>query len=79
MGLVGRGGDHPELIEQARASQGPEIDERTRDRPGQQDTLADIAGFSYRYSDGEVDGVIYVRGVRGEGTRLVLIVLIVES
>jgi hypothetical protein len=76
--IVGRGGDHPKLIEQVHASQGLEIRERTSDRQGQ-DTPSDIAGFSFRYSDGKVDGVIYVRGVRGEGTRLVLIVLIIES
>jgi hypothetical protein len=77
--IVGRGGDHPELIEQVHASQGPEIRERTSDRQGQEGTPVDIAGFSFRYSDSKVDGVIYVRGVRGEGTRLVLIVLIIES
>jgi hypothetical protein len=77
--IVGRGGDHPELIEQVRASQGTEVRERTNDRQGRDGTPVDVAGFSSRYSDGKVDGVIYVRGVRGKGARLVLIVLIVES
>jgi hypothetical protein len=77
--IVGRGGDHPEIIEQALASQGLAIREHTGDRQGQEGTLADIAGFSFRYSDGQADGAINVWGVRGEGTSLVLIVLITES
>ena len=77
--IVGRGGEHPELIEQVLAGHGPEIRERTRDRQAQPSTPVDIAGFSFRYSDGKVDGVIYVRGVRGKGARLILIVLIIES
>jgi len=35
--------------------------------------------FSCRYSDGEMDGLINVWGVQGQGTEYVLIVLIVES
>jgi hypothetical protein len=77
--ISGRGGDHPELIEQALTSQGLEIRGAESDRQGQEGGLADIAGFSFRYSDGKADGAINVWGVRGEGTRLVLIVLITES
>ena len=77
--ICGRGGDHPEHIEQALASQGLKIRGRTSDRQGQEGGPTDIAGFSFRYSDGQVDGAINVWGVRGEGTSLILIVLITES
>jgi hypothetical protein len=40
---------------------------------------AEAEYFSYRYSEGEIDGVINVWGVRGEGTSFTLIVLIIES
>jgi hypothetical protein len=77
--IRGSGGDQPELIERARASQQAEISGRTSDRQGQEGGRTDIAGFSFRYSDGQVDGAINVWGVRGEGRRLVLIVLVTES
>jgi hypothetical protein len=76
--IRGSGGDQPELIEQALASHGIEARGRNVDRR-QEDTPADVSGFSYRYSDGEADGVIYVRGVRGQGARLVLIAILVEK
>jgi hypothetical protein len=77
--ICGRGGDHPEHIEQALASQGLKIRGRTSDRQGQEGRPTDIAGFSLRYSDGKVDGVVNAWGVRGKGTSLILIVLITES
>jgi hypothetical protein len=77
--ICGRGGDHPELIEQVLASQGREIRERGSDRQGQEGVSTDLVGFSFRYSDGPVVGAVNVRGVRGEGTRFVLIVLITEG
>jgi hypothetical protein len=77
--ICGRGGDHPEHIEQALTRQGLEIRGPESDRQGQEGGSTGITGFSFRYSDGKADGAISVWGVRGEGTSLVLIVLITES
>jgi hypothetical protein len=77
--IVGRGGDHPEHIEKMLTSQGLETRGPSGDRQGQEVKLADIRGFSFRYRDGQADGAINVWGVRGEGTTLILIVLITES
>lgn len=77
--IIGRGGDHPELIEQVRAIRGTETRRPTGDHQRENDTSTDLVGFSFRYSDGRTDGAVNVWGVRGEGTKLVLIVLITES
>jgi hypothetical protein len=79
--ITGSGGDQPEIIEQALAiaSEEAEIRSRQIDHQGREGSLANITGFSFRYTDGEIDGAINVWGVRGEGTSFVLIALITES
>jgi hypothetical protein len=77
--ICGRGGDHPEHTDQALTRQGLQIRGPESDRQGQEGGSTGITGFSFRYSDGKADGAISVWGVRGEGTSLVLIVLITES
>jgi len=66
-------------IEQALTSSGAKIHGGGIDRQGPEGGLADIEYFSFRYSEGEADGVINVWGVRGEGTSFSLIVLTTES
>jgi hypothetical protein len=39
----------------------------------------DIVEFDLRYSDDEREGVVNVWGVRGQGTSLILLVVIAES
>lgn len=77
--IVGRGGDHPELIEQVLASQGLETRKPDSDRQGQEGGSTDLTGFSFRYRDGQVEGAVNVWAVPGKGTDLVLILLITES
>jgi hypothetical protein len=66
-------------IEQALTSNGAKIHGRGGDHQGPEGSPADIAYFSFRYSEGKADGVINVWGVRGEGRSFSLIVLITES
>jgi len=66
-------------IEQALTSSGAKIHGRGGDHQGPEGGPADIKYFSFRYSEGEADGVTNVWGVRGEGRSFSLIVLITES
>ena len=66
-------------IEQALTSNGAKIHGRGGGHQGPEGGPADIKYFSFRYSEGEADGVTNVWGVRGEGTSFSLIVLITES
>lgn len=79
--ITGSGGDQPELIQQALAiaGEGAEIRSRHSDHQGRDGSLTDIWGFSFRYTDGEIDGAINVWGVPSQGTSFVLIALITES
>ncbi len=75
--IHGRGGDA--VCTPLPGAPTPKIHGRGGDHQGPEGGPADRAYFSFRYSEGEADGVINVWGVRGEGTSFSLIVLITES
>jgi hypothetical protein len=79
--ITGSGGDQPELVEQALATAGEvaEIRSRQSDHQGRDGSPTGITGFSFRYTDGEIDGAVDVWGVPSQGTSFVLIALITES
>lgn len=66
-------------MEGALLNGGARIVGREGGRQGPGVSPGEIAEFSLRYRDGSIDGVVNVWGVRGQETRLILIVLITES
>ena len=66
-------------IENALNNSGFKIVGRDGGRQGPGVIPGEIVDFGLSYSDGSVDGMVNVWGVRGQETRLILIVLLTES
>jgi hypothetical protein len=66
-------------IERSLTDSGAKIVERGSGRQGPGVSPTDIIEFNLRYSDGQVDGIVNVWGVRGQGTSLILIAILTES
>jgi hypothetical protein len=66
-------------IERALTDHGFLIVGRGSGRQGPGVSPTDLVEFDLRYSDSQVDGIVNVWGVRGQGTGLILIALITES
>jgi len=66
-------------MERSLADSGAKIVGRVSGRQGPGVSPTDIVEFDLKYNDSQVDGIVNVWGVRGQGTGLVLIAIVTES